>query len=217
MKAFSLTAVQTQAGNRHTMIPYLEPDVWSLLEQLLTFCHVEWLWDGDYDVIDELIGRANAQLTMNIFVGSVVWRAGSVPSGMLLCDGTTYERVDYPDLYAALDAVYIVDADHFTVPDLIGNFVLGSTTIGDTGGAATHTLTTTEMPAHSHTNTPHSHTEIIAVAALINGGLEAPAAAAVPAAGVTGASGVVIDSTGGSGAHNNMPPYLELLPCIVAF
>lgn len=45
-------------------------------------------------------------------------------------------------------------------PNLENQFIKGSApaNIGDTGGSATHTLTTTEMPLHSHTSPAHVHT-----------------------------------------------------------
>lgn len=77
----------------------------------------------------------------------------AAPAGWLLCDGAEYDRVDYPDLYAVLDSVLIVDADTFNVPDLRDRVVIGASATNDPGddiGEATHTLTADEMPAHDH-------------------------------------------------------------------
>lgn len=153
-------------------------------------------------------------------IGSIVpYASAEPPGGVLPCDGSIYLRENYPRLYAALDPAFIVDADQFRTPDLRGRFVFGVDSVrepGQTGGEETHTLSESEMPAHTHTNAPHTHSEIAAVAAFINGGIEAPAAAATPAATVTGASSVVIDATGGGQPHNNMPPYMALKWGIVA-
>lgn len=126
------------------------------------------------------------------------------PAHSLDCDGSTYLRTDYPALYAVLDAAFIVNADSFTVPDLRGRAVIGTGTgsglsarsINDAGGAERVTLGTGEIPSHSHS-------EITAIAAIINGGLEAPASAAIPGIGSTG-------STGGGGDHENMMPWRAL-------
>lgn len=61
-----------------------------------------------------------------------------------------------------------------------------------TGGASTHTLTTAEMPAHTHTT---------AVAGATNADF---------GVGRTevGSNPVTSSSAGGGGAHNNMPPYI---------
>lgn len=91
----------------------------------------------------------------------------TLPGHLLECDGATYNRVDYPDLYALLDPALIVDANQFTVPDLRGIAVIGAGlynpgavtyAVNDLVGARRHTLETAEMPAHSHTSDPHGHT-----------------------------------------------------------
>jgi len=144
----------------------------------------------------------------------ILWAGGGTPSdtGLLLCDGATYDRVDYPDLYDTLDAAFIVDADHFIVPDLVNRVPVGAGdlfSVGDIGGETDHTLSVAEIPAHSHTTIPHTHTEITAVASLAEAPV-VPIPSAVPGVGVTGSSGVTVDDTGGDEAHNNMQPYLAL-------
>jgi len=144
----------------------------------------------------------------------VTWAGGGTPSdtGLLLCDGATYDRVDYPDLYDILDAAFIVDADTFIVPDLVDRVVLGAGNlfaIGDTGGETEHTLITSEIPSHSHSTIPHTHSEITAVASLAETPV-IPFPAATPGIGITGSSGVTVNDTGGDGAHNNMQPYMAL-------
>jgi microcystin-dependent protein len=126
------------------------------------------------------------------------------PSGALLCDGTTYLRTQYPLLYDVLDTHFKIDADHFFVPDLRGRTLVGAgagsgltpRAVNDQFGEESHTLVTSEIPSHLHS-------ESGAVPTLINGGLEAPAASATPTATVTG-------STGGDGAHNNIQPSIAL-------
>lgn len=132
------------------------------------------------------------------------------PANCLPCDGSEYDAVDYPRLWGLLDPFFYSGPDTFVTPDLRGRSVLGAGTgtglsargVGDIGGEETHVLTATEMPAHTHT-------EGIAVPAVINGGIEAPAAAATPSTGITG-------STGADGAHENMPPFFTLNYCMVA-
>lgn len=126
------------------------------------------------------------------------------PSQWRKCDGASYLKSDFPDLYAVIGDTFGADATHFNVPDLRGRVVvdaghgsgLSNRSLGDTLGEESHTLSSGEMPSHSHT-------EGSAVSTLINGGLEAPASAAVPVSSVTG-------STGGGGAHENMQPSLVL-------
>lgn len=143
------------------------------------------------------------------------------PAHTLPCDGAIYQRADYPLLYAALHSAFIIDADTFKTPDLIGKFPLGATLapasdfpVGSSGGETEHTLTTDEMPAHNHSTNPHQHGETGATSVVINGGLEAPASAAIPTPSVTGLSGVTVNDTGGGQAHNNMPPFTAVRYCI---
>jgi microcystin-dependent protein len=45
----------------------------------------------------------------------------TAPAGWLLCDGTSYLRADYPDLFAEIDTTFgNVDGTHFNVPNFQG-------------------------------------------------------------------------------------------------
>jgi microcystin-dependent protein len=135
--------------------------------------------------------------------------AAAIPDYALACDGSVYNRVDYPELYALLDTAFIIDADTFYVPDLQGRVPIGagsggglsSYSPGDTGGEESHTLVSGEMPSHVHSES----TALAAVGAAIVG---VPIPSAVPSVGFTG-------STGGDGAHENRQPYLALAYYIV--
>lgn len=153
-------------------------------------------------------------------IGEIITAAFfTVPDKYLACDGTSYARVDYPDLYAALDSAFIVDADNFTVPDLRGMFPRGAAISGDmgiTGGEENHTLTVGETPSHSHSDFGHTHSEGIAVPAVGAAIVGVPIPSAVPAIGITGLGFASLSSSGGDGAHNNLPPYINLGYFIVA-
>jgi microcystin-dependent protein len=177
--------------------------------------------DAQFDIIDKAIAQAESEL-MRGMIGLILPSAlGSLSNlNVLECDGTSYLREDYPELYAALDSAFIIDADNFSVPDLRAKFVLGADgidyNVGDSGGEVEHTLLVGEMPSHSHTNTPHSHSEIAAVAALADFGTGAPVPSATPLPSTTGLASVTIDNAGNDEPHNNMPPFLALRWVIIA-
>lgn len=116
------------------------------------------LSDSEIDAIDAYCARIETEL-MTSMIGTIIPFATSViPSGMLLCDGTQYAREDYPELYAVLDSAFIVDTDNFIVPDLQGLFIKGASgdNPGDTGGSHPISLSSNELPSHSHSYATHS-------------------------------------------------------------
>ena len=71
-------------------------------------------------------------------------------------------------------------------------------TLNETGGAKTHTLTTAEIPAHTHPDYPINYGFTPSGANLV-GAMDI--SAGIPQSAATG-------STGGGGAHNNLQPYI---------
>lgn len=86
-------------------------------------------------------------------------------------------------------------------------------TVEETGGAKTHTLTTAEIPAHTHVQDAHSH-NIGHVRSATTGGATTQIArtqdtsSTVGADVATDAATAVNQNAGGGGAHQNMPPYV---------
>jgi microcystin-dependent protein len=125
-------------------------------------------------------------------IGSIIMFGGAtIPDGYLPCDGSTVAQGDYPELYAILGSTYGPDAGgNFTLPDMRGRAPMGvgagpgltPRSLADTVGEETHTMSESEMPVHAHSETAAS-------AVTVNGGLEAPAASAVPTPAITGTAG----------------------------
>jgi microcystin-dependent protein len=73
--------------------------------------------------------------------------------GWLLCDGKDYLNTDYPLLYAAIGRVYTpatTNAQRFNVPNFTNRYLMGGTVAGLSGGSETVTLSSANMPSHSH-------------------------------------------------------------------
>lgn len=106
---------------------------------------------------------------ITIPTGTTLPYAGtSAPSGYLLCDGSAISRATYSDLFAVISTTYGVGdgSTTFNIPDFRGKSPLGAgedttnsltnRTLGAFLGEEDHTLTSSEMPSHTHTVT-HSH------------------------------------------------------------
>jgi microcystin-dependent protein len=92
--------------------------------------------------------------------------AGSTaPTGYLLCTGQSVSTTTFADLFSVIGYTYGGSGSSFTIPNLQGRIPVGRDAaqtefdvLGEAGGAKTHTLTTAQMPSHTHTTPNHSHT-----------------------------------------------------------
>lgn len=153
--------------------------------------------------------------------GAIMPYAGAspAPQGYLLCNDTPISRTTYSALFAVIKTTYGGGdgSTTFNVPDLRGRVIAGqddmggssannltdaqADQLGGTLGNETHTLTTTELPAHTHGGL----TDIDPDGG--DGGQgEDPGLDYVTSNG----DGTVSGSTGGGGPHNNVQPTIIL-------
>lgn len=163
---------------------------------------------------------AMAQATTDFpFIGQIqTFAFNFAPRGWMFCNGQLLEIVDYTALFALIGTTYGGDGRKtFGLPDLRGRVAMGfgqgpglsNRPIGQFGGAETVTLTTAQMPAHSH------QARLLAQSVAGNNVLPTNAvlALATPiyshvAPNVQmSADAIEVGDTGGGQAFNNMPPY----------
>ena len=126
--------------------------------------------DGRY-YFDSSVGTAGGWRSTPLPVGGlpagsiIQWSGSTAPANWLICDGSAVSRSVYPSLFAVVGTTYGAGdgSTTFNLPDLRGRIPVGKNggsfgTLGATGGAETVTLTTAQMPSHSHTQNAHSHT-----------------------------------------------------------
>jgi microcystin-dependent protein len=116
---------------------------------------------------------ANTGISGIVPAGVISQFAGSAaPDGYLLCQGQQISISSHPKLYDVLGTTYGALTDgsggagstHFRIPNLQGRVPVGRDlsqtefdVLGEASGAKTHTLTTAEMPSHTHTQNVHNH------------------------------------------------------------
>lgn len=137
----------------------------------------------------------------------------TAPTGWLFCYGQAVSRTTYSKLFAKIGTAHGVGdgSTTFNLPDKRGRASFGKDdmggssadrltdqsggidgdTLGDTGGAETHQLVTSEMPAHTHS---------------ISGGGDIGQTSSPPGSTWNNSGSETTGSRGGDGAHNNLPP-----------
>jgi hypothetical protein len=143
------------------------------------------------------------------------------PRGWLQCNGQSVPINQHQAVFALLGTQYggngvtTFQLPNFQgrVPMHFGNSGGLNLTIGQIGGESAHTLTQTEIPAHSHTVNATNATPDQTYPSNNLWAKAAPAANFYTGGNVSLAPGSLA-TTGGSQGHNNMSPYLTLNFCI---
>lgn len=163
---------------------------------------------------------------MEPFIGEIrMMGFNFAPRGWAFCAGQILPIQQNTALFSLLGTTYGGNGQTtFALPDLRGispngydqGAGLTPYALGETGGSATVTLQSSELPAHTHA--------LAGVAAV--GNKNDPAAAGRLAqssirselygasANTTMAANAILPSGGSGQAHNNMPPYLAVNFCI---
>jgi len=161
----------------------------------------------------------------NPYVGEIRIFAGNfAPVGWAFCDGSLLAIAEYETLYNLIGTTYGGDGQStFALPDLRGRVVIhqgAGYIVGETDGVETVTLTTAQLPEHSH---PVSGTTTAATT-------PTPGPSVAMAATPTGESiydgntmnqvslaRSAIGLAGGGQPHDNRQPYLGISYIISQF
>lgn len=215
--AFDYSLVSDMTENETGRICTLRPVSVILLLSCLSLVSQRWNWlsdampltDAEFDDVENWVASASYDLMGggNLIGAIIPFVASALPEGVLLCDGTTYDKVDYPLLWAALPAG-MKTTDEFTVPDLTDKFLRGgiAANIGSTGGSDTHALSTNEIPSHNHGLYLTGDLDVESV------GIPQPNAVQLSPA-IT----LYTASTGGGAAHENRPAFYTVVFGVVAW
>ncbi|QOT19902.1 hypothetical protein HMI59_24080 (plasmid) [Paenarthrobacter sp. YJN-5] len=135
------------------------------------------------------------------------WPTATPPAGWLICNGGTFSATDYPDLNAVLGGN--------TLPDFRDRSPVGASgtkSVTTTGGAASITLTTSQMPSHVHAH-PHNHATGMAIGTIREGTSASTPSIMYPTAGGTntGPESPTNTNSAGSGSSVNVQnPYFTV-------
>jgi microcystin-dependent protein len=166
---------------------------------------------SDGSVVKSLVAGANITVANNNDGSWAITATANAPTGMVPVGCMIAYLKSFPNTpalpsnFVECNGQVLSDADSpyngQTIPDLNGSggiqrFLRGSTTSGTTGGEDTHVLTATEMPSHSHS-------------------YNMPAGSETHGTGGQSMyytySGTSTGNAGGDQAHENRPPYYEVV------
>jgi microcystin-dependent protein len=155
---------------------------------------------------------------MEAFVGQLMLASFNfAPRGWLQCNGQTLSISNYQALFALLGTYYGGNGiQTFQVPNLQGATPIGfgsNYNIGQSGGTPSHTLTTLEVPPHTHqlsAATSGASTDSPDKALPAGGG----ANIFMPLTSNANMNIATLPAFGGSQPHENRQPFLVMNWCI---
>lgn len=199
----------------------------TLLSALL-FIRQKWIWenpiapisDALFEAINHQLDQTAWELMNGMQVGQLFAHIALLTDpNVILLIGQTVLQVDYPELTAVVPASWLVGAD-IQLPDMRDKGLFGGTIPTDLGvvtGSNTETLTTAQIPSHTHTQLPHVHTELSPLTTPTGAGpIVAGASLVVPTPVPTSPTVATNNPTGGDGSHNNIQESLQVAWYIVA-
>lgn len=169
---------------------------------------------------------------MNGLVGEIrIFGFDYVPQDWLACNGSLLAIRQYSGLFSVIGNTYGGNGrDVFALPHLQGKAPLGvgqgpgltPRELGESIGSSNVTLTTAEVPMHSHSFTASAPVGTIADSINPAGnyyaaGNESLYSTQFTEEPVANANAVPVVAVGGNASHNNMQPYLALNFCVCAF
>jgi len=180
-----------------------------------------YLNDGTHALADE-----NFHPVKPSYAGDLKYSVQSSDhNGWLKCDGRSINRQQYSELFEVIGTAFGSDnSETFKLPDCRGRVLgtigtgagLTARSLGASVGAETHTLTTSEIPAHSHGVTDPGHTHTVGNTVNVNGtdtpdGLDSSAGeidanTLFTTTSSSATTGITIQNTGLGNPHNNMQP-----------
>ena len=182
----------------------------------------EWVLQGFY----------NSPFLIPLGGGIDYWGATVPNSSFAFPSGQAISRTTYSELFSLIGTTHGSGdgSTTFNLPDKTGRvsamkeasatrltstyFGGNSANLGAVGGLESHTLTSAQIPAHSHPNSLndpghfHSYTAPIPISVLQPGGSAGSVSTGSSSTGskTTGITITNADNTGGGGAHNNVQP-----------
>ena len=149
------------------------------------------------------------------YVGEIRMFGGNfAPAGWMFCEGQLLPISENETLFQLIGTTYGGDGEStFALPDLRGRVPIhqgNGVILAETGGAETVTLTTTQIPAHSHpllatTNAASSNAPTNNVLGRTQLATTTPYGSDNPLVQLSPTS---VSSVGGSQPHENMQPFL---------